>query len=377
MKKIALFVISAIFLSGTMISAETAIHQLDQISAYSAILMNADTGTVVFEKSAYQERAMASTTKIMSTLLTLEAGNLDAEFKVDDYAIRIEGTSMGLLPGDIVTRRALCYGMMLPSGNDAANAAAVSVAGNIGAFVDMMNNRAAEIGMNNTHFANPSGLDANRHYSTAFDMAKLIIEALKNSEFGTICGTKNIQLKYGNPPYLRWLSNNNKLLDMYDGCIGGKTGYTIDARRCLITAAQREGVTLIAVTLNAGDDWNDHIKMYDYGYAMYDRKIIDYDVSKYSVDVVGGEKDSVPVELAEPLYVNLLESEMAMVEIKVSPLPFLYGGFEKGEFAGNLVFYYNGSQIKSAALLTVESCKIKKEKLNFFEKCLQYVINLF
>lgn len=153
------------------------------VSAVSAILIEADTGTVLFSKNEKEHRQIASTTKIMTALLTLEAGEPDKEFEVDPTAIKVEGTSMGLREGDIVTRRALCYGMLLPSGNDAANAAAVNISGSKSAFAVLMNKRAEEIGMNDTNFVTPSGLDADGQYSCAYDLALLTREAMNNKDF--------------------------------------------------------------------------------------------------------------------------------------------------------------------------------------------------
>ncbi|MCL2694661.1 MAG: D-alanyl-D-alanine carboxypeptidase, partial [Oscillospiraceae bacterium] len=313
-----------------------------QISAKSAILVNLDTGTVIFEKNSLERRAIASTTKIMSALLTLEAGDLDRQFTVDSMAIRIEGTTMGLRQNDIVTRRALTYGMLLPSGNDAAGAAAVSVAGSLPEFVKLMNRRAESLGMIDTNFANPSGLDADGHYSTAYDLALLTIEAMKNPAFAEICAKQAIRTEFGNPPYSRWLYNNNKLLYMYPGTIGVKTGFTDEARRCLVSAAQRGGVTLIAVTLNAYDDWNDHIAMFDYGFSVVKSQPVDYDLSGLRVNVAGGEKETAGVKFAELPHLPLSDEEMRLVEIEAELLPFIYAGFSEGEQVGLLKFYYNG-----------------------------------
>ena len=158
------------------------------VSAACAILIEADTGTVLFSKNEKEHRQIASTTKIMTALLTLEAGEPDKEFEVDPTAIKVEGTSMGLQEGDIVTRRALCYGMLLPSGNDAANAAAVNISGSKSAFAVLMNKRAEEIGMTDTNFVTPSGLDADGQYSCAYDLALLTREAMNNKDFAKICG---------------------------------------------------------------------------------------------------------------------------------------------------------------------------------------------
>lgn len=238
------------------------------VSAVSAIVIDANTGMTVYAKNSKAVRAPASLTKVMTVILTLEAGDLDRAFTVDSGAVHVEGTSMGLRENDVVTRRALCYGMLLPSGNDAANAAAVSVAGSIGDFVKLMNAKAKMLGMNDTRFVNPHGLDANGHYTTAYDLALLTAYALKNPTFAEMCSRQEIRLEFGNPPYNRRLKNNNKMLYLYKGCVGVKTGFTDNARRCLISAANRGGETLIAVTLGAPDDWNDHTKMLDYGFAL-------------------------------------------------------------------------------------------------------------
>jgi D-alanyl-D-alanine carboxypeptidase/D-alanyl-D-alanine carboxypeptidase (penicillin-binding protein 5/6) len=246
-----------------------------EVSAVSAIVIDARTGKVLYEKNADEIRAVASLTKVMTTILTLEAalseGDLDAPFQVDNGAIHVEGTSMGLRENDIVTRRALAYGMMLPSGNDASNAAAVSVSGSISEFVKHMNIRARQIGMDSTKFANPHGLDQRGHLSTARDMAVLTAYAMERSEaselFREICSSRSVQLEFGNPPYKRWLRNNNRLLAMYPDCTGVKTGFTDSARRCLISAAQRDGRRIIAVTLSAPDDWNDHMTIMEYSFT--------------------------------------------------------------------------------------------------------------
>ena len=216
--------------------------------AKAAVVLDAATGRVLFAKNANARLPMASTTKIMSTLLTLEQDGQDEWFTVDPDAIRVEGSSMGLRAGDRVTLSALAYGMMLPSGNDAANAAAVRIAGSKEAFARMMNERAAELGMEDSHFVTPSGLDDNAHYSSAYDMALLTREALSNPRFAEICSQKSAKVCFGNPPADRWLSNHNRLLKLYPDAAGVKTGFTDAAGRCLVSYAQRGGVRLIVVT---------------------------------------------------------------------------------------------------------------------------------
>ena len=295
------------------------------------------TGRVIFAQNADEQLPMASTTKIMSTLLALESGGLDTPFTVDAQAIRVEGSSMGLKEGDTVTLRALCYGMMLPSGNDAANAAAVRVAGGIPDFVELMNQKAAQLGMENTSFGTPSGLDADGHHSTARDMAMLLREALKNPEFEIISSSKTAKLSYGNPPYDRWLTNHNRLLWSCEGTIGGKTGFTKESGRCLISAVRRDGVTLICATLGCPDDWNVHSSLYKTGFAA----LSPVDLSSYyaglRLPVIGGTGD-VTVTGGQTALLPLAPDEAKGLVVSVQLPPFLYAPVEQGEFVGTVAY---------------------------------------
>lgn len=183
-----------------------------EISAKAAVVISADTGEVIYAHNAAEKLPMASTTKIMTTLLCLESGGLYDEFTVDSEAIKVEGSSMGLREGDTVTKYALCCGMLLPSGNDAANAAAVKISGSIEKFAELMNKRAREMGLSKTYFVTPSGLEGEGHGSSAADMALLAREALKNDIFREICSQTSLKLRFGDPPYERWLKNTNRLL---------------------------------------------------------------------------------------------------------------------------------------------------------------------
>ena len=358
--------VSAFFAPVSAVSGEFA------VSAASAVLINADTGTVIWEKNAYQQRAMASTTKIMTALLTAESGNLDRKFTVDSYAINVEGTSMGLRAGDIVTRRALIYGMLLPSGNDAANAAAVSVSGSMPAFAELMNKKAKELGLENTHFVNPSGLDAQGHYTTAYDLAKLAAAAMENPVFAEICRCSDAQVEYGNPPYLRWLANSNKMLWQYEGCIGVKTGFTDNARRCLVTAAERNGVRLICVTLNAPDDWDDHRKILDYGFQQVKPTEIVLP-NPVSVPVIGGAEQNVTLVLQETVKLSLSEQESKAVSLELYTQPFLYAGFGAGCNAGSARIYLDGEFVREVTLVTAYSVKAQEQQLGFWEKLCQFL----
>lgn len=348
-------------------------EQPDVDTAKSAILINADTGAVLYAKNEYEKRAIASTTKIMTALLAIESGGLDRQFTVDSYAIRVEGTSMGLREGDIVTRRALLYGLMLPSGNDAANALAVSVSGSVSEFVKEMNEKARALGMNDTVFVTPSGLDADGQSCTAYDLALLTRTAMQNELFCEIVSSDAATVEFGNPIEPRTLYNSNKLLDSYDGCVGVKTGFTDNARRCLVSAAERNECKLIAVTLNAPDDWKNHADMLDYGFSL----LTAYDVG-YSgqLTVVSGEKSAVKIYCKEEITLGLTPEEKQRAETRVSLPPFLYAGFKAGEKIGSISLLLNGQTIAKTDIVTAEDCGEKYENLSFFEGLVQFLRKL-
>lgn len=336
-------------------------------SAVSAVLIEAETGTVLYEKNADEQRAMASTTKIMTAILTIEAGDLDSEFTVDTMAIMVEGTTMGLREGDRVSRRDLLYGILLPSGNDAANAAAVSVSGSISAFVKLMNAKAAELGLTNTHFATPSGLDAQGHYTTARELAMLTAYAMRNEVFREIVKRQSAEVEFGNPPYRRTLYNSNKMLRRYEGAIGVKTGFTDNARRCLVSAAERDGVTLIAVTLNAGDDWNDHTKMLDYGFTL---------VSAYPLETgcsakvaIAGTGRTVGV-YADSVTMSLTPEQRTMLERRVLLPRMVYNDVLKGDVLGSIEFLLDGKVVKSVPLHADTNVSAEDGKLNAWQRIL-------
>ena len=353
--------------------SELPLHYVSQpadstllVSAASAILIEANTGTVLYAKNEKEHRSIASTTKIMTTLLTLEAGELDAPFTADPTAIKVEGTSMGLREGDIVTRRALCYGMLLPSGNDAANAAAISVSGSMSAFAEKMNTKAKALGMNDSNFVTPSGLDADGQYSCAYDLALLTSYALKNQDFKEICCLSKAKVSFGNPPTDRWLINSNKLLYSYPDCIGVKTGFTDSARRTLVSAAKRDGVLLIAVTLNAPDDWKDHTKLLDYGFSQVSADEAEYDCSGIKIPVVSGEREYIEVTLKDKAVLTLTKEQREQVTAAVYLPKFVYGGINAGDPLGEVRFILYGNVIASSELCAKQSCGTAPQEVSFF-----------
>lgn len=344
------------------------------ISAKAAVLIEAKSGRVIWGKNENTRLPMASTTKIMTTVIALESGDLDSEFTVDTDAVHTEGSSMGLREGDIVSLRDLCIGMLLPSGNDAANSTAVRIGGDIPTFAGMMNAKAAELGLSDTHFVTPSGLHDPDHYSTAYDMSVLAAYALKNPDFAAICSEQTIKLSFGNPPYDRWLTNTNKLLAQYEGCIGVKTGFTDEAGRCLVSAAERNGVTLICVTLNAPDDWNDHAKLYDHGFAV--TSIGEYTENiEYSPALAGGIADSVRlIPERVPTYA-IIEGQTSDISHKIIAPPMLYAPLKAGRACGEVIIYDGGREIDRIPLVTAESAASADRKPP--EKSLKYKIIVF
>ncbi len=348
------------------------------VSAKACILTEAATGRILFEKNAQEKLPMASTTKIMTTLLTIESGNLDAEFMVDNQAIHVEGSSMGLQENDIVTKRALCYGMLLPSGNDAANASAVAVAGSIPAFAELMNQRAAEIGMTRTCFVTPSGLEGTGHGASAADMALLTREALQNKTFREICCQAAAKVKFGNPPYERTLYNSNKLLRMYDGVIGVKTGFTDEAGRCLVSACERDGVTLICVTLNDRDDWNDHMHLYDYGFSQVSP--VTLEIPEVSQPLVGGIQENVRLRAEYSVTVGTVNQDISAISSKILLAPFAFAPVKDGEILGTIEYYYQNTLIDAVPLLADGAAEafIPPEKnsiMRFFDKLRKIIKN--
>lgn len=246
------------------------------VSASSAILMEEESGRVLYEKEANKPRRIASITKIMTAILAIESGELDEMAKVSNRAIRAEGSSIYLQEGEKIKLEDLVYGLMLRSGNDAAVAIAEHVGGSLEGFIYLMNQKAEEIGMANTHFSNPHGLDDHEdHYSTAYDMALLTRYAMQNEKYQEIAGTKVHRAPNPNESWDRVWHNKNRLLtQLYDYTTGGKTGFTKRAKRTLVTTASKNSLDLIAVTLNGPDDWNDHIQMYETGFKTYKNVLV-------------------------------------------------------------------------------------------------------
>ena len=339
------------------------------VSAQSAVLISGDDGTVLFEKDARQQLAMASTTKIMTALLTLEEAERsgDLALTVTEEMVRVEGSSMGLRAGDQLTLSNLTAGMLLASGNDAANAAALFLDGSQEAFAQRMNARAAEIGMEGTHFVTPSGLDDEEHYSTAYDMALLAREALDCPAFAEIAASAVRQVEFLEPARKVSYSNHNKLLRLYEGCIGVKTGFTKKAGRCLVSAARRDGTTLIAVTLNAPDDWDDHMALFDYGFSQVQTADLTGGPLPERLPVVGGTAEAVSLRPGEGLTITLPKDQAQSVTREVLLPPFLYAPVEADQPVGRVLYRAGGETLFALPIYAGEAVSPPPPEPGFWE----------
>ncbi|MCL2530557.1 MAG: D-alanyl-D-alanine carboxypeptidase [Oscillospiraceae bacterium] len=352
MKKICCVLMILLLLPGS-IPVAVAQRSLG-LSAQSAVLIDAHTLQVLYTHNAHTPMPVASTTKIMTTLLLLEAGEPGLSFAVTDNMVQVEGTSMGLRAGDTVTREALAIGLLLASGNDAANATAMHLAGDLPSFATMMNARARAIGMTQTNFVTPSGLDAEGHLSTAFDMALLGAAAIANPDFRAISSQSSMRAHFGNPPTWHYLRNHNRLVREIPGCIGIKTGFTRAAGRTLVSAVERDGRTLIAVTLHAPNDWQDHRRLFEFGFAQY---------RSVQLDIPGDVVARLPITNGMVSHANIILAGTPSAYLQNRPQnvqrvlllrPFEFAPLQAGSVVGT-ARYYDGTLLLAEAPLIVQS----------------------
>lgn len=335
----------AFFLSLVLVLAISAPTYAVSTYASSAIVMDADSGRILYAQNIHEQRLIASITKLMTALVAVEhTADLEQEITIRPEWVGIEGSSIYLKANETISMKGLLYGLLLQSGNDAAQAIACHVAGDVEAFAAMMNERAAEIGMNNSRFANPSGLNDENHYSTAYDMALLACVCLENEVIAEICATKSITIG------TRTFVNHNKLLQRYEGCVGMKTGYTELAGRTLVSAAIRDGQTLVCVTLNDGNDWNDHETLLDYGFEAYPAQILCEQGERFgAVRVTGSLIPSVPVVAAERVLFPLKAGESLKLKIELAHS--LQAPVPKGMTVGWAVWMMNGETVAETELI--------------------------
>ena len=329
----------------------------EAISAKRAFLLDAVSGRVLYEKNPDERGLIASTTKIMTALIVCEQCNVLDRMRIPKEAVGIEGSSMYLQEGEVLTLQELLYGLMLQSGNDAAVALAIYCGGTVEGFAELMNDKARNLGLRNTHFENPNGLDAPGHYSTARDLAVLAAYAMENPIFRKTVSARQLTTDQ------RYLTNHNKLLWRVDGADGVKTGYTRAAGRILVSSATRNGRRLIAVTMDDPDDWNDHAALLEEGFSRYAVKQV---VSKGqlvdTVEVVGGECGQVQVLAAEDFSYALAPEEQPQLML---PGPgFVYAPSVEGADAGVAYVLLNGKAVGKVRVVygqTVEQEKVEEK----------------
>ena len=336
--------------------------QVRAITAQKAILTDANTGRVLYEKNAHDRGLIASTTKIMTALIICEQCNVLDRMQIPKEAVGIEGSSMYLQEGEVLTIQDLLYGLMLHSGNDAAVALAIYCGGTVEGFVQLMNDKAYRLGLRDTHFENPNGLDSPGHYSTAADLATLASYAMSNPIFAKTVSAKSVSA--GN----RSLHNHNKLLWRLEGADGVKTGYTRAAGRILVSSAQRQGRRLVAVTMDDPNDWQDHVALIEEGFTRYRLcSIISQDDILGFVDVAEGETKQIELLAAEDFSYALADDEA--VEIKIQGVGFVYAPVAAGEQAGYAYVCVEGNPVGKIPLIFGSTVELRQpDKVPFWKK---------
>lgn len=356
-----------------MLTASTQVYASGSpsLSAESAALIDADSGSMLFAQNENARLPMASTTKIMTALIALESGDLERRVTVSADAVGLEGSSMYLTEGECLTMSELLYGLMLESANDAAAAIACEIAGDTESFAELMNARAQLLGLFDTHFTNPHGLDDARHYTSARDLAVLTREAMKNERFCEIVSTAstNIPSAVGGE---RTLVNHNRLLKSYDGAVGVKTGFTKRSGRCLVSAAVRDGVRLIAVTLNAPNDWSDHRTLLDYGFGQISRRTVAEPGELHMVmPLVGGVEGGVRCSNKDAFSVNLPKE--ARVAVRIEADRFFPAPVSEGDALARAVFTLDGEGIGSIPLFAERTVEASHTKSSIRERILKFI----
>lgn len=349
-----------------------------KVSAKSAVLINASNGMVIYTKDENEKLPMASTTKIMTALITLEkASQNNKTVTITDEMVRVEGSSMGLRVGYKLTLKDLAIGMLTVSGNDAANSAAIAISGSTDAFAVLMNLRAQELKLTNTHFVTPSGLDSTEHYTTAADMARLGAAAMQNQDFASIVCQKQMNVKFINPEQTFRFSNHNRLLSLYQDCIGIKTGFTKKSGRCLVSAAEKDGIRLVAVTLNAPDDWNDHQRLFNYGFSQLSSYKLDDSKEQITIPVVGGTTDCVTVIGSKADNFVVPTADAANVQRTIELPRFVYAPIKINQKLGQIRYSLNGKTLATVPLTAAANVQSLPVKKNGFQKFFDSIKGFF
>ena len=374
MKKWLILGIISLFLIGIIIPTNN-VKAFGGVSARNAVLMDQKTGRILYGKAMHDPERIASITKIMTAILAVESGKLKNTVTISSRAIQTEGSSIYLKPGQKIKLEDLVYGLMLRSGNDAANAIAETVGGSIEGFVYMMNEKAKEIGMSNSFFSNPSGLDENgkEHYSSAYDMALLTKYAMENPMYAKIAGTKLHRAKNTAESWDYVWKNKNKLLTfMYKYSTGGKTGFTKKARRTLVSTASKNGMDLIVVTLNDGQDWQDHMALFEYGFDHYPLTKV---MSQGGIREVKDKIYKGHVYLKNDFFYPLDEKEKEQVTVTIELEKPTDKRFDNEEIVGKAIIELEGEQLGTRNIFYSKS-KVKVFTKEVFEQSKEMLLNL-
>ena len=360
-KVIFLLLLSCIVFLGVGFNIKTVrdVEAQSNTSARGMCVMEKDSQKVLYQKDMDGTRANASTTKIVTAITVLtHCEELDEIITVDNKSIGIEGTSIYLRKGEQLSVRDLLYGLMLRSGNDSAVALACHVGGTVENFVEMMNCLCKEIGAKNTHFANPHGLDSSEHYTTAYDLALVTSYALNNPIFAEIVATKHYTIPKTNTSDTRYLTNKNRLLNSLDGCIGVKTGFTSRAGRCLVSAINRNGVTLVCVVLNCGPMFEESVELLNRAYNEYNfAPVVIKDepiYNEYYIDNIRGEL----LLYADETYIlPVKNSDRDKIKVKYR-LYELTQNIREGEEVGEISVFYDNHLQKTIKLYTINKIDV-------------------
>jgi serine-type D-Ala-D-Ala carboxypeptidase (penicillin-binding protein 5/6) len=345
------------------------------VSASSAVLMDQESGRVLYEKGAHEKKRIASITKIMTAILAIESGKLENMVQVSPKATRAEGSSVYLKPNEKIKLEDLIYGLMLRSGNDTAEAIAEYVGGSLDGFVYLMNQKAKEIGMANTNFANPHGLDNfENHYSTAYDMALLTRYAMQNETYRVISGTKVHRAPNPEEKWDRVWRNKNRLLNKYKYTTGGKTGYTKRAKRTLVSTATKGDMDLISVTLNAPDDWNDHISMFEYGFQKYDLVEV---ISKGKIDNVKDKSYQNHIFFNRSFTYPVTKDEKDLISVNYKLIKPTEKWLETNpEVVGKAIVYLDSKPIEEVAIFFKQDKKKEKKFTDYFKSVFLSILSV-
>lgn len=364
-KKLLVSLVASILLAGILLSSLSlllinVVNAEMYSSAKASCVIETSSGRVLYSNNKDKKLAMASTTKIMTAITAIEnCEDLDEKFEISPKAVGIEGTSLYLRKGDVFSTRDLLYALILISGNDASVAIAEHIGGSTSEFVTMMNDLAKKLGAKNTHFANTHGLDADGHYTTAYDLALITEYALENETFKDIVSTKNIKITNGEGEN-RYLKNKNKLLFRLDGCIGVKTGFTNDAGRCLVSAIERDGVRYVCVVLNCGPMFEESEALLNgcaNTYKLYDlTELYDY---KKLLPVYDGRKDNVKIGTKGSFIYPLSEWEKNNLKFEYDLIDHVDAPLKKGSEVGEIKIFLGKDLLFSEKVYTIEEVKPK------------------